>query len=79
MEESFDLIECYICGKKSYLVDILNHQGNQLYPGKCLECEVDTFVRKCSGCDRYYHPNKSEYVKKGKFFNSSHCSEFYYR
>lgn len=72
------LLECYQCFEKAFYIDALNEQGEQLYVGKCVECETNTFVRKCKSCEDYYHPSeKQEVENNGLFFCSKDCYEFH--
>lgn len=72
------LLDCYHCCDKAYYVDALNEQFDQLYPGKCVECETNTFVRKCSNCHDYYHPSiTSEAQVENKYYCSTSCAEWH--
>jgi len=72
------LLECYECYEKSYYIDALNAQDEQLYIGKCVECGTNTKVRKCKECEKYYHPKNTTEIKNGEnYFCSTLCSEMY--
>ena len=72
------LLECHQCSEKSYWVDALNEQGHQLYPGKCIECKTNTWVRKCRNCKYFYHPSVTDEVyKDGEHFCSDNCEIMY--
>lgn len=76
LELEANLIECYVCDDKSYLVDVLNEQERQLYVGKCSECDTDSWVRKCANCGTLYHPtNEPEVSTQKKYFCSQSCLE----
>lgn len=77
IELKASLLECYKCCENSYLIDALNEQVNQLYRGKCSECETDTEVRKCISCECFYHPSSElEVSAKDKYYCSKRCMEF---
>lgn len=72
------LLKCHQCSEKAYWVDALNEQGNQLYPGKCMECDMNTFVRKCQNCKHFYHPCVTDEAKwNGKYFCCENCEIMY--
>lgn len=72
------LITCYQCAEKSYLVDVLNEQKDQLYLGKCSECDAADWVRRCANCEKFYHPSISKEVKAtGKYFCCHECEKVY--
>jgi len=74
--EEARLLVCYSCFDKAYYIDALNEQDDQLCVGKCSECGVKTWVRKCHGCEVFYHPSAvAEINIDGKFFCSKDCSE----
>jgi hypothetical protein len=76
LELEANLLECYICDDESYLIDILNEQEEQLYAGKCSQCETDTWVRKCANCESLYHPaEEPEVSAQNKYFCSKSCLE----
>lgn len=77
LEVECTLINCYYCKEPdSYLINKLNEQTESQYIGKCLECGVDTWVRKCSYCGRFYHPIEvKEYKSSNKFYCSLSCYE----
>jgi hypothetical protein len=73
------LLDCHRCYETAYYVDSLNEQDNQLYIGKCVECETEDRVRKCKECGRYYHPSEEDEVKiNNVYFCSENCADFYY-
>lgn len=70
------IIDCYHCCDKAYYIEIMNEQPHQLYSGKCVECETDTFVRKCHWCHHYYHPsNEREIRLEDKYYCSQSCAD----
>ncbi|MEG0209780.1 hypothetical protein [Hafnia sp.] len=72
------LIECYECWETAYYLDALNEQEEQLYIGKCIECDTKSPVRKCKQCGEFYHPSEKNEVKKNNnFFCSKECSDYY--
>lgn len=72
------LLECYECFEKSYYIDALNEQNDQLYIGKCIECDTNTPVRKCKNCGEYYHPSEKDEVHKNNlYFCSQICLDCY--
>lgn len=78
IEHECRILVCYDCSEKAYYVDALNEQARQLYVGKCAECGTDTWVRKCFGCEIFYHPSSTdEVVIDGKYFCCSDCSQDY--
>lgn len=78
IEHEAELLECYECLNKSYLIDALNEQKYQLYIGKCSECDTNTEVRKCAHCEWFYHPSSEPEVKfLDKHFCSESCKECY--
>lgn len=79
IEHEARLIECYECCDTSYLIDAFNVQKGQRYIGKCSECETDTYVRKCAGCEEFYHPSEAEVSVDGRFYCSKSCQKIYER
>ncbi|BCV66989.1 hypothetical protein TUM17387_23480 [Shewanella carassii] len=78
IEHEARLLECYKCFDRAYLIDAFNEQKNQLYIGKCSECDTDTMVRKCANCEWFYHPSSEPEVKFiNKYFCSESCKECY--
>lgn len=72
------LLECYQCCDKAYYVDAMNEQSHQLYNGKCVECNISSFVRKCRWCDHYYHPSIEPEVRvKDRYYCSQSCADFF--
>lgn len=69
------LIDCYVCGKNSYLIDPLNEQPNNTYVAKCLNCETDSWVKKCSYCDKFFHESKQVLHTGSKSYCSLSCYE----
>lgn len=70
------LLVCYKCDERAFYIDALNEQENQLYLGKCVNCNTESFVRKCKNCDDYYHPlNSKEVNKNSKYFCSKGCCD----
>lgn len=75
---SATFIECYNCCENSYMVEILNEQRKSMYAAKCLECNTDTWVRKCANCDAFYHPIVTdEKLCKDKYLCSDECLEMF--
>ncbi len=78
MEFACTIIDCYECVDGSYFVDLLNPQAQQLYVGKCSECGTDTLVRKCSECEKLYHPSEEQEIRfRDKFSCSEECAELH--
>ncbi|QFY73643.1 hypothetical protein CEQ83_14300 [Priestia megaterium] len=78
IEAEAAVINCYKCSEsKSYLIDRLNSDERQQHLGKCLECGINTPVRKCYECERFYHPNDGEFTFDNNYFCSSDCKEIY--
>lgn len=75
-ETSTELIDCYVCNKEAYLIDILNEQPHNEFVGYCLNCQTNTWVRKCSICKQYYHPTVEGLQRNGKYYCSSCCHDF---
>ena len=73
------LITCYSCDKKTYYVDKLNEQSDQIYLGGCLNCGFKMDVRRCSNCDKFYYPDiqQNEVFFNNNYFCSKDCSEFF--
>lgn len=73
------LIHCCACDKKSYYVDILNEQRNQIYLGGCFNCGNTMDLRCCANCDKLYFPDmiNSEVYYDVKYFCSNDCCEMY--
>ncbi len=72
------LITCYNCSKKSYLLDALNEQDNQLYIGICSECRANNRVRRCANCEDFYHPTSvAEVLVESLYFCSPDCAEMF--
>jgi hypothetical protein len=78
IEHEARLIDCYVCSEESYLLDAFNEQAEQLYFGKCTDCDTDTWVRKCANCEKFYHPAaRTEARLKDAFFCSENCKEYH--
>lgn len=78
LDTSAKLIECFICNNRSYLVDILNEQEDNLYCGVCLCCGYSEDVRKCFGCGRLYHIHENgEYIRNGKYYCCKECMDIW--
>lgn len=73
IEFSAELIDCHVCLGSSYLVEKLNPQKDAEYCGYCLSCSTNENVRKCSFCDRFYHPKEVEFIKDNKYYCSKEC------
>lgn len=78
IEFQTNLLNCYRCGDRAYLIDILNPQEGQTYVGKCLECGVNTRMVKCSYCEEFFHPSETPPVERDQHIYCSHdCSHYY--
>ena len=78
IEHEARLIDCYKCSERSYLLDAFNDQGKQLHPGKCTDCDTDTWARKCKSCKDFYHPSAvEEFEREGVFCCSEICMDLY--
>lgn len=73
VEHEARLIRCHVCKNRTYIVEALNEQERQLFAGKCTACHEDSFVRRCSECESFYHPEDGEFNSEGKYFCSSDC------
>ncbi len=72
------LMECGVCTERSYLIDAFNEQADQLYVGKCSECQADDWVRRCRICRYFYHPfGSNEISVDGLFFCGPDCAQSY--
>ncbi|QJB29894.1 hypothetical protein HF329_00660 [Chitinophaga oryzae] len=69
--------DCPMCQAHAFMTDVLNDQGNQLFLGKCLNCEHDGKVRMCRGCKKLYRPGSiaDEFKKFGHFFCNKRCHD----
>ncbi|HAS6022118.1 TPA: hypothetical protein ACGUVV_004826 [Vibrio vulnificus] len=78
IENEARLLYCPDCDDRSYLIDALNEQDEQLYVGKCMACPTNTWVRKCGFCEEFYHPSSENEVEyNGFYFCSTDCKECY--
>lgn len=76
IEEEARLLDCYVCDGHTYWMDAYNEQENQLYVGKCTECQTDSWIRKCFRCGEFYHPSAISQVRYKKlYFCSADCCE----
>ncbi|SDH12054.1 hypothetical protein [Desulfosporosinus hippei] len=72
-------IDCYNCGEASYMIEPLNKQDNDFYVGICLECNTNTWVKKCNHCGKFYHPSVvSGYSYKGKSYCCKKCASWHF-
>jgi|GEM_PF-2440445 len=78
MEHQVAKIRCYECEEDSYFIDRLNEQEDQMHVAGCSECKIDTWVRRCKNCLRFYHPSIAEELKEnGHYFCSNTCLEIF--
>lgn len=75
IEHEAKVIQCYRCKKKSYIIDVLNEQRNQLYVAKCTECDESRWVRKCTNCEEFFHPQEVERHSRGDYFCTTDCAK----
>lgn len=76
--EAVNLVQCVQCGIRSYFIDILNEQKQQLYVGGCSTCGHREWVRKCAYCEEWSFPSVSDEERfDGKIFCSKSCKGNY--
>jgi hypothetical protein len=71
------MVSCCQCETKSYYVDILNPQANNIYMGGCLNCGNKMDLRLCDNCENYYFPDfiENEIISNEKYYCSEDCFE----
>src|ERR1035437_2853647 len=74
-ETAAEIIKCNVCLEKSFLLDKLNEQKEQVYYGMCLNCDNKDIVRKCKNCEIFYFPstNVNEIKDNGIYYCSESC------